>query len=94
MLLKIDCMNIIVSFEGLSDVSVFLQQNAYEMTSPFADASCCMTFHHTSLQIKPPTSKKFAAVMMFKTTVDGLYNYQFSIHCCCSSQFYSAVCPD
>jgi len=39
MLLKIDCMNIIVSFEGVSDVSVVLLQNAYKMTSPFADAS-------------------------------------------------------
>jgi len=72
MLLKIDCMNIIVSFEGESDVSVVLLQNAYEMTSPFADASRCVTFHHASLQIKPPTSTKFAAVMVFKTTVDGL----------------------
>jgi len=72
MLLKIDCMNIIVSFKGVSGVSVFLLQNAYEMTSPFADASRCMTFHHTSLQIKQPTSTKFAAVIMFKTTVDGL----------------------
>ena len=73
MLLKIDCMNVIVSFEGLSDVSVFLLQNAYEMTSPFADAPYCVTFCYASLQIKPPTSTKFAAVMMFRMTVDGLY---------------------
>jgi len=65
-------MNIIVSFEGVPDVSVVLLQNAYKMTSPFADASCCMTFCYASLQIKPPTSTKFAAVMVFRTTVDGL----------------------
>jgi len=72
MLLKIDCMNTIVSFEGLPDVSVVLLQNAYEMTSPFADASRCVTFCRASLQIKPPTGTKFAAVMVFITTVDGL----------------------
>jgi len=50
-------MNIIVSFKGVSDVSVVLLQNAYEIMSPFADTSCCMTFHYTSLRIKPPTGK-------------------------------------
>jgi len=65
-------MNIIVSFEGVSHVSVVLLQNTYKMTSPFTDASCCMTFGYASLQIKPPTSTKFAAVMVFKTTMDGL----------------------
>jgi len=65
-------MNIIVSFEGLPDVSVVLLQNAYEMTSPFTDASHCVTFCRASLHIKPPTGTKFAAVMVFRTTVDCL----------------------
>jgi len=65
-------MNIIVSFEGVSGASVVLLQNAYKIISPFADASCCMTFCYASLQIKLPTNTKFAAVMVFKTTVDGL----------------------
>jgi len=56
----------------LSDVSVVLLQNAYEMTPPFADPPCCVTFHHASLQIKPPTSTNFSAVMVFKMTTDGL----------------------
>jgi len=31
-----------------------------------------VTFRRASLQIKPSTSTKFAAVIVFKTTVDGL----------------------
>jgi len=42
------------------------------MTSPFADAPCFMTFCYALLHIIPPTSTKFAAVMVFRTTVDGL----------------------
>jgi len=65
-------MNIIVSFEGLSDASVVLLQNTYEMTLPFAGASRCVTFCRALLHIKLPTSTKFAVVMVFKMTVDGL----------------------
>jgi len=65
-------MNIIVSFEGLSDVSVVLLQNTYGMMSPFTDVLRHVTLRSASLHITPPTNTKFAAVMVFRTTVDNL----------------------
>jgi len=61
-----------VSLKDPFDLSVVLMQNAYKTMSLFADASRRMTFHCISLQIKLLTNTKFAAVMVFKTTVDGL----------------------
>jgi len=42
------------------------------MTLPFADASRRMAFCQASLQIKLPICGEFAAVMMFKISMDGL----------------------
>jgi len=70
-------MNIIVSFEGVSDVSVVLLQNAYTMTSPFADASCCMTFCYASLQIKLPTSTVCCSDGVHNDRRQSLVTYHF-----------------
>jgi len=81
-------MNIIVS-----DVSVVLLQNAYDMTSPFADASRRVTF--------PPRITASQTANKHKVCCsDGVQNNRgrpllsshLSIHRC--SRFYSAIFPD
>jgi len=78
-----------LSFEGLSDLSVVLLQNAYEMTSPFADASRCVT---PLLIIAKQTANKHKVCCSdgVQITVDGLYSSIFPSF----SRFYSAICPN
>jgi len=66
-------MNIIVSFKDLFDLSVVLTQNAFEMTSPFADASCSWDFLSGLDVVCKSNCQQVQRLLLFKQIADSLY---------------------
>ena len=78
--IKTDCMNIIVSFENLFDLSVVLLQNAFETTSLFTDASRPRDFLPTMRLTADQITNKQCLLYcgsVFKYIVNGLYLFMF-----------------